>query len=50
MGVPVGTAEYNGLLEALERKLYERFNECVDECRYLEAEQVARLMRSLGIV
>ena len=42
--------EYNGSLERLEQKLYQRMEELVAERRYDEAEQVAKLMSAVGII
>lgn len=42
--------EYNGSLEHLELKLYQRLEELLAERRYAEAEQVARLMSAVGII
>lgn len=42
--------EYNGSLERLEQKLYQRMEELVTERRYEEAEQVAKLMSAVGII
>lgn len=42
--------EYNGSLERLEQKLYQRIEELVAERRYDEAQQVAKLMSAVGII
>lgn len=42
--------EYNGCLERLESKLYQRLEELLSERRYAEAEQVAELMQKVGII
>lgn len=43
-------AEYNNWMEQQEELLQQRFRELVQERRYQEAEQVAKLMSAVGII
>ncbi len=42
--------EYNGLMEKLEQKLYERLEAMLDADRWDDAAKVVELMTSCGIV